>query len=743
MKKLFTLLVFLLTLEALPQEVIIIDGPRNELYIYEEQLVKGDKDALKEIGKFLGSNKKIFESLGYHLLYTKEKEISLRIIEENTLFTSEEIKLDSNLTASAYKKFISDNYENIKFSDKLGVFYITQPDNRDVNYRLKKIPDFSLKKIKKNKIKNFSFFEKKHSEIITLLNRKNPECLKKIAELNFYYRNKFNKYNFDEIESCIDLLKLLTKTDLQFFSYKDSVYLTFESYDIKNSEALLLFYWSKHYIDYTFDEKEDCFVNTHKQFDKGTRIENLFELICSPDDTVAMNAFIMITELPPDEVKKGAFVFNKKDILVRANYVVGLFPERKSVALSLFTDYCKKKNINYKGDEVLRQKILKLNEEMEMKDRIFYENHLIESLTLKDITVLEYLASLYENGGINNSAAIILDRFYSRHWQEILNSEENLNFYIKKASCFSNFGIIGACNYFYSKFENADKATLDRLMKIDTTDGFVKNEVAKILILNSDSIKAKLDSIRQINLNEMRNSSLIGSSYQGVYKYFDTRENVLKIRNKFEEDNYNSFVEDASAKILNIFESNLDKDEKERKINKIIAEISYEEILSIISLYKKISFERWDYIADFVKSDFGIPINSDYISDSVIQEFIFNYKKFSEYELYEYYLDKAGVDYKNSTGSLDYDKIYPLLKYNQMDYFTGGENYSRQLLVYALIKLLEINFNTTLGFPKKLCNSGDTYRCTPNQRAEIWRLYLMEKNLVSYKDTEPPAFYDD
>lgn len=748
----YFLLIFLLISSysvSFSQEVIFDGQVRNPLYSLEKKILNGDKDALRDIGKILSSRKKIYESLGYHLLQPKEREIALRIIEENTLFLPFEIILDSNLTANDYLLFFNKNYNKIYFKKEYGAFLITPLEERNLNYKVRRLSTIKKDTLEKRSTELLNFFMDKNASLHNLIKERNPLCLKEIAEAYFRYRIRYDRYNFKEEEQCIDLLKLLTNVEIGMQKTSDSI-----SYDVRldfTQEANLetLIYWTKHYSDYEYNEHQKHFINTKDSVIGFTYIEKLFDLLTSLDDTIAFNSYEAITDLNPSEVIKGIDGFKGNFMHYNYNNVIGSFPDKRLEQLSNLTFYCRENNIDYKGNEILRHKLMRLNENLEFKERLKYEDYLIENLTFDEITPLEYWASIYDFGGINTSAARILDVFYSRHWMEILNSPERLNFYVRKVTWFDNFSTHGTCYAYYRKFENSSDETNGKLKAIDTSNSDIKIILNKIFYLNSDSTIKKLQTIKSSRLNEIRNSSLIGGMYQGVEKYMDDRDEKIQIYNKFGDDNFNSFIDSADIKIMKIisekekFHSKKKyKDEKRYRIDKIISQIDYKEILQVLKITDKLNYERNGYKYRFLVSDFGFPLSEKYeIYKKDIDEFTAKYKELDEYNLYSYYLDKAGIDYKNSDGSLDFDKIYWLLKYGQVRSFMGGIDNFREKLVYSVIKLLELNFNTTLGFPLKLCNSGDTYGCTALERAEEWRLFLIEKKLISFEDTEPRSFF--
>ena len=60
--------------------------------------------------------------------------------------------------------------------------------------------------------------------------------------------------------------------------------------------------------------------------------------------------------------------------------------------------------------------------------------------------------------------------------------------------------------------------------------------------------------------------------------------------------------------------------------------------------------------------------------------------------------------------------------------------------VYAVIKILEITFNETLGFPNKLCSSNGMYACNSRSRAKEWMNYLEINNHLKNEHNQPVSF---
>jgi hypothetical protein len=100
--------------------------------------------------------------------------------------------------------------------------------------------------------------------------------------------------------------------------------------------------------------------------------------------------------------------------------------------------------------------------------------------------------------------------------------------------------------------------------------------------------------------------------------------------------------------------------------------------------------------------------------------------------------DNIFLNYDNN--SLNYDKIYELIKYDVVVAFVGGGGGKRNNEVYALIKLLEIKYKTTLGYPQKLCNSQDSYACSSEDRATEWMQFLIDNKLLKLEHNQPVSF---
>jgi len=167
----------------------------------------------------------------------------------------------------------------------------------------------------------------------------------------------------------------------------------------------------------------------------------------------------------------------------------------------------------------------------------------------------------------------------------------------------------------------------------------------------------------------------------------------------------------------------------------IIAGVSYEDIPVVIQHYAQLSPA---YNHNFLNEDFGLPI-FDLDDETVQQQLLTNHARLTEYEFYFHYLKKFGVDFTHANGSLDFDKIYTILQYDIVLPFVGGGS-QRDYYVYGIIKLLELNFKTTLGFHEKLNENQTFYTYSSSERATAWLRFLQTKNLVERSFLQSPSF---
>lgn len=700
MRHITLFLLLLLTIPSLYAQKETYADENYILYKLEARLRKGDKSALLKLAPYLDSKKIIIEYLGYHRLEVEEYTIAHRVIAENTLFTKEEIDFTKEVSTAQFTEFLNRNIDKIIFSEQASSLLITPLDQRNIRFELRAISEVRKQKLE-NEIQSLLNLEwVKENGIDALIVKRNPSCLLTIASVLYKNRDRYNEYYFDDV-NFVSLLQYLTQTDVGVENENGEIsWHIHEDFD-PASKLNMLIYFSKYYYQYHWDDQRRIFVNPYQEIKPISKEEILFELLGNENDSLSIDAFIQLSTCAPDQVQKLAKEYDEANI--HANYILPTFPYRFLIQLVALTEYCRGSQIDYVGSPELQHKMLLLRSKLTFAERRKLEDDLINTLTLDEITAFEYWALVYESSwGLTYSSGRILDVFYSKNWNKLLANKKYLDCYLKKSALFESIGIIGICNNYLVKFTDSSAATKDLLKNYSTNDKQIQAEIEKIL----NTVPAKTEKVTR--------------SWEGNKNY--------KVQNlKQELDNLMTNVQDSA--------------QTERKLIEVLSQISYSQIPVAMSAIEDYPFRSLWAKYDFMRSDWGLYfVINDFEKKEVRENFLKVYSTRTEYELYAYYLDLGGIDYKTND-SLDYDKIYELLKYDVVTAFVGGGGGDQDNEAYAIIKLLELTFGTTLGYPDKFCSSNNIYSCSADDRAEAWTAYLRNKKLLKQKHDEPISFH--
>ncbi len=170
----------------------------------------------------------------------------------------------------------------------------------------------------------------------------------------------------------------------------------------------------------------------------------------------------------------------------------------------------------------------------------------------------------------------------------------------------------------------------------------------------------------------------------------------------------------------------------------ILARIDFVSIKEVAPYFDKLSRKPGYIPLAFLYKDFGIPFFS---SDATsITQLINNQAKMNPLDFYKYYLKQFGVDFlKDDKITLDFTKIYNILKFEIVAPFTGGGS-QRDYFTYGIIKVLELHFSNRLGFHEKLNENQTFYTYSAAKRATKWMQYLETKHFVSPDPSQPSSF---
>lgn len=228
--------------------------------------------------------------------------------------------------------------------------------------------------------------------------------------------------------------------------------------------------------------------------------------------------------------------------------------------------------------------------------------------------------------------------------------------------------------------------------------------------LNSE----KADSIKSILSTYLQTSDLISEFEEQA-----TIQNIVLLEN---------LGKPLKEKLQISYELPIDDAAKAKIQEAIISRVSYEQIPEVMADYDRLSPA---YRYNFLNQDFGLPI-FELDNVQVHQQLIKNHQKLNAKELYRHYLIEFGVDFLNEKGQLDYQKIDKILQLDIVTPFVNGGGSSRDFYVYGLIKLLEFEFNTKLGFHEKLNENQTFYSYSAKKRVEAWRQFLRQEGIVGH-----------
>ncbi len=670
----------------------------KQLYQLETKVIKGDKDALIRMAGYLDDSTQVIEMLGYHVLRPSVKSIALRIIEENLLLLPGEFQITEKQKAKEVIHLLSD--PKLQYDELTGCYLMTPLQQWRTDYELNELGFMDQQRIDTTiGINSYSFWYYAN-QIDGFLAQKRPEALLWIAASWFHNRPRYNRYDFNNAP-YLDLIRKLIRADLEVPD-KDGTLTPLKTDGIvEDAERLnFLIYWTTHYIDYRWNDAEGYFENILQNRRVKTTIEKDFEKTLSDNNDTAMNAYIRITESDTGEVSRLSTLYDKID----ADFNFSSLPTflyRFTIQTAHFTRYCRDQQLIYLPEGWLLDSLRVLqSSDLTFGRRYQLEKTLAARLTPGQIHAVEYFGLLYEKEWeLTYSLGALLDRFYSIHLGEILTDEKQLRAYLKKAALFDRIGIIGICNKYLRKLHMLSPDQQAKIKAIET-------KTIDPDILESCQFLKKI----WLNTNAKKNNS--------------------------EPDKIKTPVRDFKSSYQAIRQKKLNADDLRDRAADLLGITPYEQIAVAARLIIKDSiFSEADFIR-ILEDDFGIEASS-------MPEFFEVYQSRDEKGLYRYFFDKTGIPCFQPNGDFNYEEAYDYLKYGIVEAFVGGGGGRRDNGIYALIKLLELQFKTTLGFDRKLCDVGyPGIVNSPTERARAWMKYLETWKLVSDKSKEPVSISD-
>ena len=306
----------------------------------------------------------------------------------------------------------------------------------------------------------------RHNAINKLKSGKHPRALLYIAN-HIYKIQKNNGVSHKDRtwEYYYKALDKLTKNHISF-QKKDKTYTSnLRLNNDRTSFQNFILYWNTHYNDYEWNEAKGVFVNIEMAKEKSDNYEKYFKQLNSNNDSIAFNAFKILTKGDPNQIIPLA----KKYKRLLRNYNTNL-PSLKSKFLQQLvqlTDYAKKNHISTSLRKKQMPSITKLGDQnLDAAERYLIENEVLEHLNLDNVTAFEFYVCLNEkNKDLSYSAGRILKKFYHSVKHEIFEDESQLRHYLKKSHLFRNIEAMGFCNDYVNLFE--EESNQEMIKKID------------------------------------------------------------------------------------------------------------------------------------------------------------------------------------------------------------------------------------------------------------------------------------
>lgn len=670
------------------QEIRIDGAERHPLYILEENLKAGQKETFKHLATYLDGTEILHEFMGHHLMKRPEKEIANRIIEENTAFLDAEFFLTDSSSRHEFQQFLDINFDRIVYSDLADVWLITPFKEREVSFQVREIADIQKLERGKKKVDLLKQHWVIDNGIDRLIEERNPRALLEIAA---HYVRQRRKYVYNE-EEYFDLVRCLTGTNIIVADKTGKLDLHPESH----FDFFLKFQWLTFFVQnhafYVWDEGKGIFVHPSLEVTPISKERDLFERLKSEEDSIAFQALIDLSTRDPDIVSALAKEFDKANI--HLNFCIGSSPYRRIPALSRMIDYFEMQGIDFRGSDAFQNRFMQLLHPDNIRaDRYRVAGEIYDSLKLEEVTALEYWTLIYDRY-VGYSGGIILNKWYSKHWEEVVNNPQELLLFLKKANMFKRAGGHGFWREYLSKCCPLSADLMASLKGLQTDDEEIQEQIRLIL--------------------EQACADQYEYTPPEAWEYHMTER-----------------IPDAETPLLDLTTHVTDSSKTETAIRDILDQLGYSQLGIAARLTADYPFQNNYEKFRYIISDFGIPLPYPYSSEC-LQQFADHHETMTPLDLYEYYWELDGKRLYTEGGSIDFDHIYDILKYENLPGFTTHG--------FGLTRFLELSLNTSLGFPEKKCEHKSSKYCSAKDRIIAWMHYLESSDLLRLPHNEPDAF---
>ncbi len=326
-----------------------------------------------------------------------------------------------------------------------------------------------------------------------LVRTHHPRALFYIAAQLFKYRQQLNALY--EGANWIQLLEKLTHVRV-YVEGSDGTWRIYHEWS-KDRKALVRYvsWWATHYHEFEWDELRGFFVHKKLALAQKENYEQFLRRLNSRNDSVALHAWVQLSEGDPIEVI--ALLNKYKGLFRQVNPAVPPIQEGYLEQWVQLIDFCRKHKLRWKPDSSLQNALQQLHSIEDPRQRYHFENQLINQLDAYDATALEYWCSLHPRAkALNLSIGRILDRLYARHWSTIESDQLLLRLYLKKAMAFKELKAMGLCQSYLEKCHLAMPDLEPRLRELLSVeyDSMIKRAIGLLLhdapVTAHDSLEA-------------------------------------------------------------------------------------------------------------------------------------------------------------------------------------------------------------------------------------------------------------
>lgn len=240
----------------------------HPLYGISDTLRRGNKAMLLRLAAYLESDKEMVLRHCHFRQTLSESELALRLLRENLFLPQDEFKLGEPFTQTAFLQYLNRNMYRICFDETLHV-YICGGDEL-YGTALVPRPGYAVHRAAADSIRNrYRQIWENVTEVKELLTQKDPLCLLKLAELQFYTRSQVLHMHYRDKKVWLAYIEQLTGTEFCFSGPEQGSEWEggpgLRSPSDRYSEALL-FYMRRYYAEYYFNDAQGIFIRDRQRF---------------------------------------------------------------------------------------------------------------------------------------------------------------------------------------------------------------------------------------------------------------------------------------------------------------------------------------------------------------------------------------------------------------------------------------------------------------------------------------------